>query len=64
MGDHQELRRLLGPDGASWTTAQLEQLNQDIEAMAALLLDIYKSRKKNHRRSCGSPSLDDREAHR
>jgi hypothetical protein len=64
MGDHQELRGLLGADGASWTAAQLEQLSRDIDAVAALLLDIYKSREKHHRRSCGLPSLDDREGDR
>lgn len=38
-----ELRDMLGPDGTDWTDAQLIRLDHDLDAMAALLVDIYLS---------------------
>jgi len=47
MDELEKLRNLVGPEADRWTTAQLEQLRRDIDAMAALLLDLYLSREAN-----------------
>jgi hypothetical protein len=65
MDELEKLRVLVGPEADSWTTAQLEQLQQDIETMAALLLDIYRSSDKHGSDDgCGSPNLDGRQLDR
>ena len=56
MDELERLRQLVGPEANGWTTVQLEQLGRDIDAMAALLLDLYRSRKAD--RTCGSPNFD------
>jgi len=57
MNDH--LRKLVGPEADLWTTAQFEQLRRDIDTMAALLLDLYQSRKADrHAETCGSANFD------
>ncbi len=59
MDKLEKLRRLVGPDANSWTTAQLEQLSRDMDVMAALLLDGYRSRKLDkHSDPCGLPNVD------
>lgn len=59
MDDLERLRKVVGPEADAWTAAQLEQLQRDIEAMAALLLDLYRARRKRRKpKSCGSPDLD------
>jgi len=59
MDDLERLRNLVGPEADSWTTAQLAQLHRDIDAMAALLLDIYRSGAAERRADgCGSPQFD------
>jgi hypothetical protein len=59
MDELERLRRLVGPEANQWTTAQLEQLQRDIDAMAALLLDVYRSQKQDQRASTfGSPNFD------
>jgi hypothetical protein len=59
MDELKELRNLVGPEADVWTTAQLEQLKRDIDAMAVLLLGLYRSRSE-HRRltACGSSDFD------
>ena len=47
MDELERLRRLLGPDADGWTMPQLEQLRRDIDGMAALLLELYRSDTKN-----------------
>jgi hypothetical protein len=44
MDDLEELRKLVGPEANDWTTAKLAQLSHDMDAMAALFLDLYRSR--------------------
>ena len=59
MDDLERLRALIGPEAHAWTTAQLHQLQADIETMAALLLDLYRSgRRVVNENSCGSPNVD------
>lgn len=60
MNDLERLRRLAGADANGWTMAQLEQLSRDIDQMAEILLDLYRSRhEEGQRRPCGSPDFDD-----
>jgi hypothetical protein len=48
--DHLEhLRALIGPEAAHWNRAQLEQLDQDLDVMAMLLLRLYRQRMQVHR---------------
>ena len=49
MNELEELRKLVGPDAVDWNRAQLEQLDRDMETVAALLLEVYRSRKQHHR---------------
>lgn len=59
MDELEKLRKLVGPEADGWTTAQLERLRCDIGAMAALLLDLYRSRRADsNARACGSPNFD------
>jgi hypothetical protein len=59
MDELEELRKLDGPEANRWTTAQLEQLSRDIDAMAAILLDLYRSPKAGpNPKACGSPNFD------
>jgi hypothetical protein len=59
MYELERLRKLVGPEADKWTAAQLEQLRQDIDALAALLLDLYESRKRNQKaHACGLPAID------
>jgi hypothetical protein len=59
MEELERLRSLVGPEAAKWTTAELEQLQHDINAVAVLLLDLYRSRLNKSRASnCGSPDFD------
>jgi hypothetical protein len=55
----EKLRKLVGPEGDDWTTAKLERLRRDIDAMAALLLDVYRSRAPGRSSgACGLPKID------
>jgi hypothetical protein len=59
MDEVEKLRKLVGPEANGWTTAQLEQLSRDIDAMAAILLEVYRSGKVDQDpRACGSPTFD------
>ncbi|MBV9762081.1 MAG: hypothetical protein JO340_16070 [Acidobacteriaceae bacterium] len=59
MDSLERLQKLAGPDTINWTTVQLEALNRDIDAMAALLLDFYLAQgKAKEQRECGSVELD------
>ncbi len=59
MDELERMRKLVGPEADKWTAAQLEQLRQDIDALAALLLDVYESRKRNQKvHACGLPEID------
>ncbi|MBZ5603886.1 MAG: hypothetical protein LAO79_16430 [Acidobacteriia bacterium] len=53
----EELRTLVGPDAQWWSLGQLQQLDRDLDVMAALLLDIYRTRK--HSRRAGSETYSD-----
>ena len=65
MDELERLRKLVGPEANGWTTAQLEQLTRDLDAMALLLLDLYRSRKKDRTvKPCGSPDFDVAQPHR
>jgi hypothetical protein len=65
MDELEKLRSLAGPAASDWTTAQLEQLSRDMNAMAALLLDLYRARKqKQGIEPCGLPDFDDRQSDR
>lgn len=55
MDELEGLRALIGPEADHLTMAQLEQLQRDIDALAALLLDEYASRKGSRSvGACGS----------
>jgi hypothetical protein len=58
MDELEKLRKLVGPDASSWTTAQLKQLRSDIDSMAALLLDLYRSKADRRTNACGLPNFD------
>jgi hypothetical protein len=59
MDELERLRKLAGPEARGWTTAQLEQLKRDIDAMAALLLDLYRSRNEGRNaEACGLRNFD------
>jgi len=59
MNELETLRKLLGPEAEEWTVAQLELLRRDIDGMAALLLDLYRSRKADQSaEACGLPNVD------
>jgi hypothetical protein len=59
MDELERLRKLVGPEAIPWTTAQLEQLRRDIDAMAALLLDLYRARKQDRSAdACGLRNFD------
>jgi hypothetical protein len=59
MDELERLRTLVGPEANQWTTAQLEQLRRDIDVMAALLLEVYRSRKAVRTAAdCGLPNFD------
>jgi hypothetical protein len=59
MDELEKLRKLVGPEADDWTTAQLERLRRDIDAMAALLLDVYRSGEPGQRSgACGLPKID------
>jgi len=59
MDELERLRKLVGPEANGWTAAQLEQLRRDIDAMAALLLDLHRSGKADLKaKACGSPTFD------
>ena len=47
MDELEELRNLVGPEANEWTTAKFAQLSHDMDAMAVLLLDIYRSRNES-----------------
>lgn len=65
MDELERLRKLVGPEANGWTTAQLEQLTRDLDVMALLLLDLYRSRKKDRTvEPCGSPDFDVAQPHR
>lgn len=56
MDDLETLRKLIGPDADGWITAELEELNRDLDVMALLLLDMYRSRQRTAEQgSCGLP---------
>ena len=59
MDELEELRKLVDPEAKEWTTAQLERLSRDIDVLAEILLDAYRSRKADlSARACGSPNFD------
>ena len=59
MDDLERLRNLLGDEADDWTTVQLEQLRRDVDAMAGLLLDFYRSRRTGRDfQSSASPEFD------
>jgi hypothetical protein len=59
MDELEILRKLVGSEADGWTVSQLEQLKRDIETMAALLLDLYRSRESNRRTEhCGLADFD------
>jgi hypothetical protein len=59
MDELERLRQLVGPEASGWTTAQLEQLGRDIDAMAVLLLDLSRSCPASRSaKTCGSPNFD------
>jgi hypothetical protein len=65
MDELEQLRSLVGPAASEWTNAQLEQLSREMNAMAALLLDLYHARKqKQSVEPCGSPGFDVRQPDR
>jgi hypothetical protein len=65
MDDLEKLRAIVGPEANGWTTAQLEQLSRDIDAMAAILLDFDRSLKPApNSKACGSPNVDVRQPDR
>ncbi len=66
MDDLEDFRLRLGDVANGLNHAQLEQLSRDIDAAAALLLDIYRHRQQNDGdpQACGSPSFDVLEAER
>lgn len=47
MRDLDNFKRMLGPAGENYTTAQLEELHGQIYGMVDLLLDIYLIREKH-----------------
>jgi hypothetical protein len=59
MDDLEKLRTLVGPEAKGWTLAQLEQLNRDMNAMAEILLEVYRSRNTDRSPSaCGLQNFD------
>lgn len=59
MRDLEESRKLVGPETDTLTSGQVEQLQHEIDALAALLLDLYQSRKLKHGTdACGLPEID------
>jgi hypothetical protein len=59
MDELERLQNLVGPAADGWTTTQLDELRRDIDAMAAILLDLYRSRGADRRGDgCGSPRFD------
>lgn len=59
MDELERLRNLIGPEANEWTATQLEQLKRDIDAMAALLLDMYRIHRRDRSiESCGLPRFD------
>lgn len=54
MDQLEQLRDLLGPTAKDWTRAQLEQLDRDMQAMAAILLNLYETGQMNHRKRVNS----------
>jgi hypothetical protein len=59
MDELERLRELVGPEASGWTTAQLEQLKRDIDAVAVILLDLYWDRTAGRNaKACGSPKFD------
>jgi len=65
MDELERLRKLVGSDAKGWTTVQLEQLQRDIDIMAALLLDFYRARNKDRKpKARGSRDLDVRRTDR
>jgi predicted nucleic acid-binding protein len=65
MDELERLRKLVGPEASGWTTAQLEQVRRDIDAMAVLLLDLHRARTAGRNaKACGSPKVDDQQSDR
>lgn len=58
MDELDTLRLLIGSDADAWTPTQFGQLQADIEAMAALLLDLYRSGLIFREKACGSLNVD------
>lgn len=59
MDELEKLRKLVGPEADHWTMAKLERLRRDMDAMAALLLEVYRSRAPGRSSgACGLPKID------
>jgi len=59
MDELEELRRLVGHAADTWTSAQLEQLRLDMDAVAELLLDLYRvHRQSRGAETCRLPDFD------
>ena len=59
MDELEELRGLVGQAADTWTAAQLEQLRHDLDAVAELLLDLYRVRRQSQvAEPYGLPNFD------
>lgn len=55
MDELEKLQRLVGPEAKDWTTARMEQVRHDLDAVAALLLDLNHLQKEHRSEgACGS----------
>lgn len=50
VDDLEELRQTLGPEAENYTLAQLRQVQDDLRALADILIDIYLSKHSQGRR--------------
>ena len=65
MDELETLRALVGPDAANWTPVQLQQMQAEIERVAALLLDLYRAGQSHHdETACGLRKIDVRQTDR
>ena len=59
MDDPEKLRELMGIEANQWTKAQLEQVERDMDTIAALLLDLYQNRIRDQSAdACGLADVD------
>ena len=61
MEDIEQFKKLLGPLALDYNEAQLRQLQNEMSAIAELLLDLYIARRKGESRKRQAPHFDTQE---